>query len=89
MKKEDQGDKDNFEVNLEDDRFSALFSRPDYNVDPSHPSFKRTRSSKKIIDEKQRRILSSEEKKSVREDKVDSLVKSVKAKTKAKKSKWK
>ena len=34
---------DNFSVNVEDNRFSAMFSRPDYNIDPTNPSFKKTK----------------------------------------------
>ena len=56
---------DNFSVNVEDNRFSAMFSRPDYNIDPTNPSFKKTKNMEKIIGEKQKRITSglvSEEK---------------------------
>ena len=56
---------DNFSVDVEDNRFSAMFSRPDYNIDPTNPSFKKTKNMEKIIGEKQKRITSglvSEEK---------------------------
>jgi len=47
---------DNFTVDVNDDRFSALFSRPDYNIDPTDPNFKKTKNMEKIIGEKQKRI---------------------------------
>ena len=56
---------DNFSVDVEDNRFSAMFSQPDYNIDPTNPSFKKTKNMEKIIGEKQKRITSglvSEEK---------------------------
>ncbi len=51
---------EDFKLNLEDRRFSAVFNNPDFNVDPSHPSFKKTKSMQKIITEKQKRILKSD-----------------------------
>ena len=34
---------DSFEVDVKDDRFSALFVRPVFNIDPSEPNFKKTK----------------------------------------------
>ena len=34
---------ENFKVDLDDERFSAVFQSADYNVDPSHPNFKTTK----------------------------------------------
>jgi len=48
---------DDFKMDLSDERFSGIFNNPKYNVDPSHPSFKKTKSMASIIDEKQKRIL--------------------------------
>ena len=45
----------NFQVDMNDQRFSALFSNPEFNVDPSNPLFKKTESMLAIIEEKQRR----------------------------------
>ncbi len=56
-KAKDRGEPDTFELNVNDDRFSDVFNNPKYNVDPSHPSFKKTKSMASIIEEKQRRIL--------------------------------
>ena len=60
-KKKDKADKgtkveDNFDVNVEDDRFAAIFSRPEYNIDPSEQNFKKTKGMEKLIGEKQKRI---------------------------------
>ena len=51
---------DNFKMDFEDQRFSAIFNNPKYNVDPSHPSFKKTKSMASIIEEKQKRIIKSD-----------------------------
>ncbi|TRY75124.1 hypothetical protein TCAL_16850 [Tigriopus californicus] len=51
---------DVFEMDLQDDRFAAVFHNADFNVDPSHPSFKKTKSMQQVINEKQRRILQSD-----------------------------
>merc|ERR1712080_808495 len=47
---------ENFKVDLDDARFSAVFQNADYNVDPSHPNFKTTKSMLDIVAEKQRRV---------------------------------
>ena len=46
-----------FKLDLQDNRFSAIFQNPKYNVDPSNPSFKKTKSMQEVIQEKQKRIL--------------------------------
>ena len=46
---------DNFKIDLADDRFSAIFKKAEYNVDPSNPNFKKTKSMQAFIQEKQRR----------------------------------
>lgn len=53
-----QENQDDFEMNLGDNRFADIFKNPKYNVDPSHPSFKKTKSMAAIIEEKQKRIKS-------------------------------
>merc|ERR1719367_1743413 len=47
---------ENFKLDLGDERFSAVFEKPDYNIDPSHPNFKKTQSMLDMVEEKQRRI---------------------------------
>ncbi len=47
---------DTFDVDVKDERFSALFSRPEFNIDPSEPNFKKTKAMEKLIGEKQKRI---------------------------------
>ena len=46
---------DHFNLDLNDQRFSAVFHNPEFNVDPSNPHFKKTKSMQDIVDEKQRR----------------------------------
>lgn len=46
---------DNFELNVGDNRFGAVFSKPDYNIDPTNPSFKKTKGMEKLIQEKLKR----------------------------------
>ena len=53
---------DDFQMDVKDPRFAAIFHNPKYNVDPSHPGFKKTKAMKSIIEEKQNRIISSREK---------------------------
>ena len=48
---------ENFKVDVNDERFSAVFSSADYNIDPSHPSFKKTHSMRSIVAEKQKRAV--------------------------------
>ncbi|XP_037800042.1 ESF1 homolog isoform X2 [Penaeus monodon] len=40
---------DDFEINAADSRFSQLFSSGDYNIDPSHSQFKRTKAMDTLI----------------------------------------
>ena len=43
-------------MDLQDERFGAVFESADFNVNPSHPNFKKTKSMQAIVDEKQKRI---------------------------------
>ncbi|XP_021711081.1 ESF1 homolog [Aedes aegypti] len=43
---------DDFEVNVDDDRFKAVYEKPEYNIDPTNPSFKKTKGMEKLIQEK-------------------------------------
>lgn len=47
---------DTFDVDVKDERFAALFTRPEFNIDPSEPNFKKTKAMEKLIGEKQKRI---------------------------------
>merc|ERR1711909_253230 len=53
-------EEDSFNMNVSDSRFSALFSRPEFNIDPTDSNFKKTKNMEKIIEEKQKRIAKSE-----------------------------
>ncbi|XP_031562221.1 ESF1 homolog [Actinia tenebrosa] len=64
-RKEQQTAEDHFKVNVEDPRFSALFSSHLYAIDPSDPQFKKTKAMDTIFDERQRR---RQEKKQVTEE---------------------
>uniref|UniRef100_A0A182P5R5 Uncharacterized protein n=1 Tax=Anopheles epiroticus TaxID=199890 RepID=A0A182P5R5_9DIPT len=46
---------DDFEVNTEDPRFSAIYSQPDYNIDPTNPAFKKTKAMERLIETKLRK----------------------------------
>eukprot|EP00794_Sanderia_malayensis_P017593 gene17593-19346_t len=60
-KKKDKGKtskatfEDNFEIDVQDSRFAALYTSHDYAPDPSDPQFKKTKAMDKILEEKQRR----------------------------------
>lgn len=46
---------DGFEVDLDDNRFGAIYSSHLYNIDPTNPNFKKTKVMEKIITEKLKR----------------------------------
>ncbi|CAJ1052797.1 ESF1 homolog [Xyrichtys novacula] len=46
---------DDFQVDVKDPRFQAMFTSHLFNLDPSHPSYKKTKATQSILDEKQRR----------------------------------
>ncbi|AWP05083.1 putative ESF1 -like [Scophthalmus maximus] len=54
MKSEEPLD-DHFQVDVTDPRFQAMFTSHLFNLDPSHPSYKRTRATQSLQAEKQRR----------------------------------
>ncbi|XP_065052501.1 ESF1 homolog [Rhopilema esculentum] len=54
-KEAEQATVDNFEIDVKDSRFNALFNSPDYILDPSDPQFKKTKAMEKLIQEKQKR----------------------------------
>ncbi|XP_061686012.1 ESF1 homolog [Syngnathoides biaculeatus] len=61
MKNGEGPDEDQFQVDVSDPRFQAVFTSHLFNLDPSHPSFKRTRATQSILDEKRRRRQNEEE----------------------------
>ncbi|CAH1115576.1 unnamed protein product [Psylliodes chrysocephalus] len=80
---------DNFKVNINDDRFSALFTSHLYNIDPTDPNFKKTKGMETLVSEKlKRRLENGNESIKVKKVKTDkkrnaelsTLVKSVKRK---------
>ncbi|GFU06834.1 ESF1 homolog [Nephila pilipes] len=46
---------------LQDERFSAIFTSPEYNIDPSDPHFKKTEGTLALIQEKQKRMKDKEQ----------------------------
>lgn len=52
---ENAAHQEDFEIDVQDERFSALFNSHHFNVDPSDPNFKRTKAMEKIVAEKQKR----------------------------------
>lgn len=85
-KKQEEADtKDDFELNVNDERFSALYTSHLFNIDPTDPHFKKTKGMEKIIDEKLKRKIDSDEIKEAPAKKpkaeLNALVKSVKRKT--------
>uniref|UniRef100_A0A182NL65 Uncharacterized protein n=1 Tax=Anopheles dirus TaxID=7168 RepID=A0A182NL65_9DIPT len=43
---------DDFEVDVEDTRFGAIYTKPDFNIDPTNPAFKKTKAMEKLIETK-------------------------------------
>ena len=80
---------DNFKVDVTDERFSALFSKAEFNIDPTEPNFKKTKNMEKIIGEKQKRIGETIKSKAVQGDKKLKLDPEVSSSLKAVKNKWK
>ncbi|KAM4750562.1 ESF1 homolog [Anableps anableps] len=48
-------EEDDFQVDVSDPRFQAMFTSHLFNLDPSHPSFRKTKATQSILEEKQRR----------------------------------
>ncbi|KAJ2949116.1 hypothetical protein O0L34_g6055 [Tuta absoluta] len=78
-----------FEMNLNDNRFSALYESHLFNIDPSDPNFKKTKNMEKLIQEKIKRRpadtpaeTTTQPKKSKSEAELSLLVKNIKRKTK-------
>ncbi|XP_036989907.2 ESF1 homolog [Artibeus jamaicensis] len=61
---------DDFEVNVKDSRFQAMYTSHLFNLDPSDPNFKKTKAMEKILEEKARQ----------REQKEQELIQTIKKK---------
>ncbi|KAM7394788.1 hypothetical protein PAMP_021571 [Pampus punctatissimus] len=55
LKKGEEPQDDDFQVDVKDPRFQAMFTSHLFNLDPSHPSYKKTKATQSIQAEKQRR----------------------------------
>lgn len=78
-----------FEINLNDQRFSALYTSHLYNIDPTDSNFKKTKNMEKLIQEKLKRRPTDtpsdnekQPKKSKEDAELNLLVKNLKRKTK-------
>lgn len=77
-----------FEINLEDNRFAALYESHLFNIDPTDPNFKKTKNMEKLIQEKLKRrptddpVPEHKSKKSKEDAELNVLVKNIKRKTK-------
>merc|ERR1711874_315982 len=81
---------DNFKVDVTDERFSALFSSANYNIDPSDPNFKKTNAMEELVKEKQkRRKQTSQSDAVVKKSKLDPEISNHSVKSKKKKAKKK
>lgn len=78
---------DNFEIDVKDERFSALYTSHHYNIDPTDPHYKKTKAMEVLISEKINRRINTDNraedmvpKKSKQSAELSVLVKSVKRK---------
>ncbi|KAM5163532.1 ESF1 homolog [Mantella aurantiaca] len=55
LKKKEELVEDNFQINVADSRFQAMYTSHLYNLDPSNPSFKKTKAMEKVLEEKAKR----------------------------------
>ncbi|XP_057654219.1 ESF1 homolog [Diorhabda carinulata] len=83
---EDEEKRDNFEINVNDERFSALYTSHHFSIDPTDPHFKKTKGIEALVNEKLKRrseIQNSEipKPKQKKNAELNYLVKSVKRKT--------
>lgn len=54
-KNENAGKEDNFSVNVDDPRFSALYTSHKYNIDPTDPNYKKTKGTEDLVKEQIKR----------------------------------
>ncbi|KAE8600934.1 hypothetical protein XENTR_v10013463 [Xenopus tropicalis] len=55
LKKKEELVEDEFQINVEDSRFQAMYTSHLYSIDPSDPSFKKTKAMGRVLEEKARR----------------------------------
>jgi hypothetical protein len=88
-KKKNEDDKtiDEFEIDVTDNRFSAIYNKSDFNIDPTSSNFKKTKAMEALIQEKLKRRVENDEiqenslKKPKNDVSLKMLVKSIKRKT--------
>ncbi|CAH0398418.1 unnamed protein product [Chilo suppressalis] len=86
---EQNSDLPDFDINLDDERFLAVYNSHHFNIDPSNPNYKKTKNMEKLIQEKLRRRPAdlpvqneSQPKRTKAEAELNILVKNIKRKTK-------
>jgi len=87
----DDNTQEDFDINVHDDRFAAIYSRPEFNIDPSEQNFKKTKGMENLIGEKQKRVASGQIKNNKKEDKKENKSKldpEITASLKFVKNKW-
>ncbi|CAL7943060.1 unnamed protein product [Xylocopa violacea] len=88
--KQDQIVEDNFEVNVQDPRFAALFTSHHFNIDPADPHYRKTKGTEALVKEKLKRRadndlseeIPAKEQKMKPNAELQALIKSVKQNTK-------
>ncbi|XP_018409771.1 PREDICTED: ESF1 homolog [Nanorana parkeri] len=55
LKKKQEIVEDNFQINVDDSRFQAMYTSHLYNLDPSDPNFKKTKAMERVLEEKAKR----------------------------------
>uniref|UniRef100_H2ZCN7 Uncharacterized protein n=1 Tax=Ciona savignyi TaxID=51511 RepID=H2ZCN7_CIOSA len=96
-KRKNENKDDSFKIDVKDSRFSAVFTAPEFALDPNNPSFRKTKAMKELLQERQTQIQGESdkpvlEKRNAEVTETDSkpkdssslsnLVNSIKAKTK-------
>lgn len=61
----EEAEKDNFEINVQDPRFNALYTSHHFNIDPSDPRFLKTKATEAFINEKLQRSSNKDDKNNV------------------------
>ncbi|KZC06127.1 PREDICTED: ESF1 homolog [Dufourea novaeangliae] len=87
---QNQIEEDNFEVNVQDPRFNALFTSHHYNIDPADPHYRKTKGTESLVQEKLKRRANNDpaDESTTKQQKMkpnaelEALVKSVKRNTK-------
>jgi hypothetical protein len=76
---------DDFELDIKDDRFKAVFNAPEFSIDPTDPRFKKTKAMDMLMQEKHKRLPTDAQptgpaKKPKKDLEMNMLVKSIKRK---------